>query len=374
MHRLAYVVLACVILPTSHAEWLTPSSVVSATCTQNGAHGGEPSGTCNADETQNAAAFINGGETNLRAASGSSKSYTFVYDLGAEFWLEEAKLQGRSTGHWCEDTQQGGSYCHNDNGFSVAFSLDGTLFGAYNDGFNTTDSCGRLDDGCGWSFWPRRARYARLRVNSGCSGCSNNDYLTRLSFLEARVTLDMLSSMRTVVGWVAPRRVVSAHCRSTEAPDGTNNEFGLNDPGAKGGEPAGTCESDERSNAEAILWGAPTTFRGASGSGKEYYVVYDLGEPILVDSIELEGWSTGHWCEDDAKGASSCHNDNGFYFAFSTDGASWGGYNHGFNVTDHVTSATGYMTGAGGSSRRSWRAMSSLPSSRAAVGAPIATL
>tara|TARA_B110000046_G_scaffold160651_1_gene173881 strand:- start:72 stop:266 length:195 start_codon:yes stop_codon:yes gene_type:complete len=57
--------------------------------------------------------------------------------------------RGSLTGFWCEDTQLGGSYCHNDNGFSIAFSLDGVAFSSYNDGFNTTDACGRLDDGCG---------------------------------------------------------------------------------------------------------------------------------------------------------------------------------------------------------------------------------
>lgn len=85
------VAILCAALCGVSGESLTPVSV-----TDNGAHGGEPDGTCKADEMTNAAAFLNGGDTHLRVASGSSKSYVFVYDLGSEHWLEEAILEGRS--------------------------------------------------------------------------------------------------------------------------------------------------------------------------------------------------------------------------------------------------------------------------------------
>ena len=122
--------------------------------------------------------------------------------------MEEVDLEGRSTGYWCEDSQLGGSYCHNDNGFTVALSQNGVDFDSFNHGFNTTDACARLDDGCGWTFTPRRARYVKLRANSGCAGCSNNDYVTKLKLREASVSIDSFLALRAAAhGWLLPLSV-----------------------------------------------------------------------------------------------------------------------------------------------------------------------
>ena len=102
---------------------------------------------------------------------------------------------------------------------------------------------------------------------------------------------------------ISPASVVSARCTSTLNPNGSNNEFGINDPAAAGGEPAATCMADETANAKLLLTGGQTVFRAASGSGKGYVFTYDFGSVNTISSLELEGTSTGHWCEDGLMGA-----------------------------------------------------------------------
>jgi hypothetical protein len=321
--------------------YISPQSLVSASCSSGcdaggsalgstECHGGEPAQTCLADETDNAMQLLQGGESNFRAASGSRKTYLFVYDFGSDQYIDSFDLEGRSTGYWCEDSLLGGSYCHNDNGFSVAFSTDGTTWSDFNEGFSTSDSCDKLDDGCGWTFAARKVRYVKLQASSGCSGCVNNDFVTtikaHLAYSNAQL-VDKINELTTAsASWRSPSSVVSASCTSTLAPS--------YDPGAVGGEPAGTCEADEMTNAGNLLTGGDTVFRAASGSGKEYLFAYDFGSDVYLNELQLEGRSTGYWCEDGDLGGSYCHNDNGFSAAFSTDGTTWSDFNEGFSTTD----------------------------------------
>ena len=48
-------------------------------------------------------------------------------------------------------------------------------------GISTIDACSRLDDGCGWTFSPVETRYFRLKAQSSCAGCSNQDYVTKIT-------------------------------------------------------------------------------------------------------------------------------------------------------------------------------------------------
>jgi hypothetical protein len=265
----------------ANADYVSPKAVVSASCptdcsTYGGQCYGEPALSCEPNETDNAMQLLKGGESNFRAASGSAKKYEFVYDLGASEYIDSFDLEGRSTGYWCEDGQLGGSYCHNDNGFSVAFSTDGTTWSDFNEGFSTTDSCAKLDDGCGWTFTARKVRYFKLKASSGCDGCVNNDFVTGIKAHKAYSVTQVIDKMAQNTaaiqqGWIGPSSVVTATCTSTVAPS--------YDPGAVGGEPAGTCEADELTNAGKNLIGGETRFRAASGSGKLYEFVYDLGAP-----------------------------------------------------------------------------------------------
>lgn len=187
---------------------------------------------------------------------------------------------------------------------------------------------------------PIHMRYFKLEVESGCSGCHNEDYVSAISLRLAVVSYREFKQVRARLstGWVGPTGVVSAECRSTEAPDGTNNEAGINDPGARGGEPEGWCNADESANARAVLEGGATIFRVAIGSGKEYYFIYDLGAHYWVDRFELVGQSHHNWCEDEKKNTGTCHNDNGFKVAFSDSGHhlfNFTAFNPGFTATEH---------------------------------------
>jgi hypothetical protein len=201
--------------------FISPQSLVSASCSSGcdaggsvlgstECHGGEPALTCLADETDNAMQLLQGGESNFRAASGSSKTYLFVYDFGSDQYIDSFDLEGRSTGYWCEDGLLGGSYCHNDNTFSVAFSTDGTAWSSFNEGFSETDSCNKLDDGCGWTFAARKVRYVKLQASSSCHGCVNNDFVTTIkAHLASHAQYEIFSAKFKLTGdgtsgWLGP--------------------------------------------------------------------------------------------------------------------------------------------------------------------------
>ena len=87
-----------------------------------------------------------------------------------------------------------------------------------------------------------------------------------------KLLLCALALATATAAWIEPKSVVTATCISTQRPNGKNNAWGRNDPGAVGGEPGGTCNKNEKGNAAALLNGGSTYFRAASGSLKEYYV------------------------------------------------------------------------------------------------------
>jgi hypothetical protein len=129
--------------------------------------------------------------------------------------------------------------------------------------------------------------------------------------------------------WASPTALVSAACRATQAPDGKNNDQGILDFGAVGGEPTdcgeekiecpdnydaprgkkgSICKDDSANALGAVNNHARVLFRVARGSAKEYLYVYDLGKPTDIDAFEILGHSVGNHCEpgkakgDDVKG------------------------------------------------------------------------
>jgi hypothetical protein len=240
--------------------------------------------------------------------------YTVVLDYGhTPKWISKVDIIGTSSGYWCEEGQRGGSYCHNDNGFKVAFSVDGKVWSDWNPGATISLPCGKLDNGCGWEISPRKIRYMKMEVRSGCHGCSNNDYVDTIKLTKASATYEDVIAIRTALNaqqgnWLSPLSVKSASCKSS---------------GTHGGEPAGTCQADETDTAEQFLQGGETNIRAASGGSKTYSFIYDLGTDRYVNELQLEGRSTGFWCEDGDRGGSYCHNDNGFSVTFSVDGTTF---------------------------------------------------
>ena len=156
-------------------NWISPNSVVSATCTKDNSFGSEP-GLCETDEQSNAKKIFSSQAIHFRAASEGTKSYTYIYDLGASYNINEVMLEGSSTGHWSENGKLGGSYAQNDNRFSITLSNYSKVWS--DSGFTITDECSMLNDGCGFKFSTRTIRYIKLKVDSHCKGCVNNDYVT----------------------------------------------------------------------------------------------------------------------------------------------------------------------------------------------------
>jgi len=156
--------------------WFKPTSVAKATCTcvqrpsyDPMAMGGEPAGTCEQDESGNAAKLLAGGETFLRAASGSGKVYSFAYAFDGASWINELHLEGRSTGAMA---------AHNDNRFYATFSTDGEL---WSDEHAIAD-CQDLSHGkCTLRLSKQvKMSYVKLIVRSSCTGCNNADYVKSL--------------------------------------------------------------------------------------------------------------------------------------------------------------------------------------------------
>jgi hypothetical protein len=156
--------------------WFKPTSVAKATCTSElrpsydpMAMGGEPTGTCEQDESGNAAKLLSGGETFLRAASGSGKVYSFAYAFDGASWINELHLEGRSTGAMA---------AHNDNRFFATFSTDGEL---WSDEHAIAD-CQDLSHGkCTLRLSKQvKMSYVKLIVRSSCTGCNNADYVKSL--------------------------------------------------------------------------------------------------------------------------------------------------------------------------------------------------
>ena len=160
-----------------HASgWFKPTSVAKATCTSEQrpsydpmAMGGEPAGTCEQDESGNAAKLLAGGETFLRAASGSGKVYSFAYAFDSASWIDELHLEGRSTGAMA---------AHNDNRFYATFSTDGEL---WSDEHAIAD-CQDLSHGkCTLRLSKQvKMSYVKLIVRSSCTACNNADYVKSL--------------------------------------------------------------------------------------------------------------------------------------------------------------------------------------------------
>ena len=178
----------------------------------------------------------------------------------------------------------------------------------------------------------KSSSFNRLRPTCG-DGCSGVAPLPRVCCAQHNQAF-LQSTIPTAPSnpaWKGPIAVVSAECRSTERPNGSNNDAGWNDPEAFGGEPSLSCLKDDRVNANGIIPGVGSAgsaggagmsvaaFRGASGSLKEYYYVYDFGAVRTIRGLEINGFSRGQWGEDGEKGDETMivHNDNIFQIAFS---------------------------------------------------------
>ena len=65
---------------------------------------------------------LRGEATHFRAASGGTKSYIFIYDLGASYSINEVMLEGYSTGHWGENGELGMDRVHKKRGENTYWS------------------------------------------------------------------------------------------------------------------------------------------------------------------------------------------------------------------------------------------------------------